>query len=415
MAELSGAENLLLARQTGLFANRGRACGQLTKLAERFGGHIDTQLPVQQLAVGQRQRLEILIVMARGARVLILDEPTAALGTDEASALGAIIRKFAGEGGSVVYISHKLGEVVSLADRITVMRRGTIVATHASSDVTVEQLAAEMVGEVATAAEGVADAEELVEVAMGVRGNSAGPTDIEVVGSLRAVCADAPFPGEAPLRDVNLDVHAGEVVGVAGVVGGGQTTLAEVLAGMIEPGSGTITYAGERVGYVPENRHRDGVALELSITDNMLVHTHGSREFARGLWFDNERIREHVDPLLTRAHVRYGDAGQPMCTLSGGNQQKAVFARELEHEPRIIVAHNPFRGLDVRAIQEVRDAMLRAARAGAGLVLISPDLDELHQIADRIVVMFGGRVVGEVAGGIDVVDPRLGQLMGGLV
>lgn len=226
-----------------VFAHRGRAAAELEKLAERFGGSIDTQRPVQQLAVGQRQRLEILIVMARGARVLILDEPTAALGSDEAAALAGIIRKFAEEGGSVVYISHKLGEVVSLADRITVMRRGEVVASHAAKGVTVEELAIEMVGEV-VAGKGD-DAEELLELAMGVRAGADAQTRAEVVGSLQAVSAPAPFPGESPLREVSLEVHAGEVLGVAGVVGSGQTTLAEVLAGLIDPSSGAITRLGE--------------------------------------------------------------------------------------------------------------------------------------------------------------------------
>lgn len=412
VAELSGAENLLLASQHGFLAHRRPAGKELRKLAERFGGEIDTSRPVLQLAVGQRQRLEILIVMARGARVLILDEPTAALGTDEAAALAEIIRRFAADGGSVVYISHKLGEVVSLADRVTVMRRGQVVASHDTDGVTVEQLAAEMVGEVSSGRAGE-DVDELLELAMGVRTETDARTGSEVVCELRGVSARAPFAGEASLSTVDLQVHAGEVVGVAGVVGSGQTTLAEVLAGLLHPHAGSCTQSGDRAGYVPENRHRDAVALDLSISDNVILHSHGRAEFARGIWFKDDRVRTHVTALLDESNVRHGGADQHIRTLSGGNQQKAVVARELESGPRLVVAHNPFRGLDVRAIAEVRDAMLEAARSGAGLVLISPDLDELHQIADRIVVMFDGRVVGEVS--VDDADgARLGQLMGGL-
>ncbi|MFC8501805.1 ABC transporter ATP-binding protein [Pedococcus sp. NPDC057267] len=413
VAELTGAENLLLVRPDGFLAHRGQAGRELAQLAERFGGQIDTHLPVQQLAVGQRQRVEILIVMARGAKVLILDEPTAALGTDESTALAEIIRKFALEGGSVVYISHKLGEVVRLADRITVMRRGAVVATHSADVVTVERLAAEMVGEVATSKSQSDHVEELVELAMGVRTEGDTPTGRGIVATLRGVCADAPLPGEAPLRGVDLEVRSGEVLGVAGVVGSGQTTLGEVLAGLIPPTAGTFANAGGRAAYVPENRHRDGVALDLSISDNVLVHSHGRRQFARGPWFKEDTVRVHVTELLDRSSVRHGGADQPIRTLSGGNQQKAVVARELEDAPHLVVAHNPFRGLDVRAIQEVRDAMLDAAHRGAGLVLISPDLDELHLIAHRIVVMFNGRVVGEVD--VNEADSaHLGQLMGGL-
>lgn len=414
IAELTGAENLLLAMPEGPIADRRRASRTITDLAERFGGAIDSKLPVQQLAVGQRQRLEILIVMARGAQVLILDEPTAALGTDEAAALGEIIRKFAAEGGSVVYISHKLGEVIRLADRITVMRRGRVVGSHESGAVTVEQLATEMVGELPSKDADV-DQEELLEVAMGLRAIATTGDDSNVICSVRELVAAAPFPGEARLKGLNLEVHAGEIVGVAGVVGSGQTTLAEVLAGFIRPQGGAVRRADKHfAAYIPEHRHRDAVALGLTLVDNLLLHSHRRRSFVRaGLWFNSERVHEHVVELLDRSHVRYDDADQPMRALSGGNQQKAVVGRELEESPDLVVAHNPFRGLDVRAISEVRDAMIAAAAGGAGVVMISPDMDELRQLAHRIVVMFDGRIVGEIAPGDE--DPeRLGQLMGGV-
>jgi ABC-type uncharacterized transport system ATPase subunit len=414
IAELTGAENLLLAMPSGALADRHKAGRTIRELAERFGGAIDPNLPVRLLAVGQRQRLEILIVMARGAQVLVLDEPTAALGTEEADALGQIIRKFAAEGGSVVYISHKLGEVIRLAGRITVMRRGRVVGVHEADAVTVEQLATEMVGEVAAHGSDPEN-DELLEVAMGLRAVSDFSKRTQVICSVKALEAHAPFAGEASLKGVDLDVHAGEVVGVAGVVGSGQTTLAEVLAGFIRPHHGNVTREGGKLaGYIPENRHRDAVALGLTLSDNLLLHSHRRSLFARaGAWFHADRVREHVTKLLDRSHVRYDHADQPMRALSGGNQQKAVVGRELEEQPQLVVAHNPFRGLDVRAISEVRDAMLQAAEAGAGVVMISPDLDELRQLAHRIVVMFDGRIVGEIAPD-DHDAERLGQLMGGV-
>ncbi|GAA1143155.1 ABC transporter ATP-binding protein [Nocardioides aquiterrae] len=414
IAELSGAENLLLAVPSGAVADRRRAGRTITELAERFGGAIDPHLPVRQLAVGQRQRLEILIVMARGAQVLVLDEPTAALGTDEAVALGEIIRKFAAEGGSVVYISHKLGEVIRLADRITVMRRGRVVGSHESGTVTVEQLATEMVGQV-VAKESEVGQEELLEVALGVRAVATTGTETKRICAVKGMVAPAPLPGEAALKGLDLDVHAGEIVGVAGVVGSGQTTLAEVLAGFIRPQGGSMVREGKDfAAYIPENRHRDAVALDLSLVDNLLLHSHRRRTFTQaGLWFNGDRVREHVVSLLDDSHVRYGHPDQPMRALSGGNQQKAVVGRELEEAPLLVVAHNPFRGLDVRAISEVRDALLQAAADGAGVVMISPDLDELRQIAHRIVVMFDGRIVGEISPD-DQDAERLGQLMGGV-
>lgn len=414
IAELTGAENLLLAVPNGAIADRKRAGRTIADLAERFGGAIDPHLPVQQLAVGQRQRLEILIVMARGAQVLILDEPTAALGTDEAAALGEIIRKFAAEGGSVVYISHKLGEVIRVADRITVMRRGRVVGSHESDAVTVEQLATEMVGEV-MAKDSEVEQEELLEVALGVRAVVGAGAESKRICAIKGLVAPAPLPGEASLKGLDLDVHAGEIVGVAGVVGSGQTTLAEVLAGFTRPQGGSMVREGDEfAAYIPENRHRDAVALALSLVDNLLLHSHRRRTFTRArLWFNRDRVRQHVVKLLDGSHVRYGDPDQPMRALSGGNQQKAVVGRELEEGPHLVVAHNPFRGLDVRAISEVRDAMLRAAEGGAGVVMISPDLDELRQMAHRIVVMFDGRIVGEISPD-DQDAERLGQLMGGV-
>lgn len=414
IAELSGAENLILSTPGGAAADRKRAGRTISELAEKFGGAIDPHLPVRLLAVGQRQRLEILIVMALGAEVLILDEPTAALGTEEASALGEIVRKFASEGGSVVYISHKLGEVVRLADQITVMRRGRVVGTHKAEAVTVEQLATEMIGEVA-AQESDADADELLEVAMGLRAAVDFKQQAQVICTVKGVSAHAPFAGEAGLKHVDLEVHAGEIVGVAGVVGSGQTTLAEVLAGFTRPHGGSIVReGGDLAGYIPENRHRDAVAVALTLSDNLLLHSHRRSLFARaGAWFHSERVREHVTEVLDRSQVRYDHPEQPMRALSGGNQQKAVVGRELEESPKLVVAHNPFRGLDVRAIAEVRDAMLHAAAEGAGVVMISPDLDELRQLAHRIVVMFDGRIVGEIAPD-DQDAKRLGQLMGGV-
>lgn len=416
IAELTGAENLLLALPKGPVADRKRASRTINELAERFGGTIDPHLPVQLLAVGQRQRLEILIVMARGAQVLVLDEPTAALGTEEAQALGGIIQKFAAEGGSVVYISHKLGEVVRLADRITVMRRGRVVGRHLSDAVTVEELAVEMVGEVVAADPADPDRRELLEVAMGKRTVAETSESARLVCSARGVTAPSPMPGEAPLKGLDLDVHAGEVVGVAGVVGSGQTTLAEVLAGFTNPQGGVLERPGGDVAaYIPEHRHRDAVAVDLSLSDNLLLRSHRRPEFSRGrAWFDGERVREHVTEVLDRSHVLYATVDQPMRALSGGNQQKAVVGRELDEAPLLVVAHNPFRGLDVRAISEVRDALLLAADAGAGVVMISPDIDELRQIAHRVVVMFDGRVVGEIAPD-DHDAERLGRLMGGVV
>jgi simple sugar transport system ATP-binding protein len=413
--ELTGAENLVLADPTGFLAHRGSASKRIRELGQRFGGEVDPDVPVQSLAVGQRQRLEILIVLARGAKVLILDEPTAALGVEDAVKLNEIIRRFITDGGSVFYISHKLQEVLNIADRVTVLRRGRVTGRHVAGQVSVIELAADMVGQVAsdTSRSSSRATPDLIEVAIGQRARATLATDHSPVCSLRDVRAPAPYVGESALAGLDLTIRAGEVVGVAGVVGSGQSTLAQVLAGLLPVEGGTLDQPDGPVAYVPEHRHDDGVALELSIRDNVVLHSHRRPEFRRGPWFHRERLDQHVSSILSGSRVHGGTPGLPVSGLSGGNQQKLVLGRELDQNPTLVVAHNPFRGLDVRAIQDVREAVLGACDRGAGVVMISPDLDELLQLAHRIVVLFSGRIVGEVQVGEDDLDV-IGQLMGGV-
>jgi ABC-type uncharacterized transport system ATPase subunit len=413
--ELTGAENLILAEQSGFLADRRAASARIRELGRRFGGEVDPDVPVESLAVGQRQRLEIMIVLARGAEVLILDEPTAALGIEDAALLNEIIQRFIGDGGSVFYISHKLQEVLNIADRVTVLRRGEVTGRHDSERVTVVELASEMVGQMVSTDGGrSADgAEDLISVAIGQRARATHSADHAPVCTLTGIRAEAPYVGESALTGLDLTVRAGEVVGVAGVVGSGQSTLARVLAGLHRVEAGTYVAPAGPVAYIPEHRHDDAVAVNLSVRDNVVLHCHRRPEFGRGPWFRRDRIDQHVQEILTRSRVHGGSPTIPVSGLSGGNQQKLVLGRELDEGPDLVVAHNPFRGLDVRAIQDVREAVLGACDAGAGVVMISPDLDELLQLAHRIVVLFAGRIVGEVVVGEDDLD-TIGQLMGGV-
>ncbi len=413
--ELTGAENLVLAEQSGFLARRNSASERIREMGCRFGGEVDPDVPVETLAVGQRQRLEIMIVLARGAKVLILDEPTAALGIEDAALLNEIIRRFIADGGSVFYISHKLQEVLNIADRVTVLRRGRVTGRHEADRVSVVELAADMVGQMVPAdgSRAGSGAGDLINVAIGQRARKALTSDHRPICTLRAVSAPAPYVGESALSGLDLTVRAGEVVGVAGVVGSGQSTLARVLAGLLPVTNGEMSAPSGSIAYVPEHRHDDGVAVELSVRDNVILHCHRRRAFRRGPWFRGERIDDHVREILTRSRVHGGTPDIPVSGLSGGNQQKLVFGRELDERPELVVAHNPFRGLDVRAIQDVREAVLGACDRGAGVVMISPDLDELLQLSHRIVVLFAGRIVGEVQVGEDDLDV-IGQLMGGV-
>jgi ABC-type uncharacterized transport system ATPase subunit len=419
VAELTGSENLILSEGRGFWSNRKEAGDRLMVLAKQFEATIDPDVPINSLPMGQRQRLEILIILARGARILILDEPTAALSLEDAKTLGGIIRKFVSSGGAVFYISHKLKEVSEIADRITVMRRGKVVGRHLASEVTVVELASEMVGEVTQfrsreqSGSATSSSGDLVEVAMGVR------EEVRYSGTSTEVCVltgasvFSTYQSESNLRAIDFSVKAGEVVGVAGVVGSGQTMLAEVLAGVVTPHTGSLNRASGPIAYIPENRHRDALALSLSIRDNLIVHMHKSPSFAKGPWLRRDAIDAHIADTLSSSRVYGAVQDAAASSLSGGNQQKLVLGRELEQKPVLLVAHNPFRGLDVRAIQDVREAINAACRAGCGVVMISSDLDELAQLAHRIVVLFAGRLVGEVDLQKDGSE-ALGRLIGGV-
>jgi general nucleoside transport system ATP-binding protein len=350
---------------------------------------------------------------------LILDEPTASLSAEDAKTLGQIMRGVAAGGGSIFYISHKLNEVKDIADRITVLRRGKIVGRHLTKDVSVEQLAAEMVGELLPLGPSTpqraaaADDDDLVAVALGTREEVHYDGEATEICALRGVSVTSTYKSESGLSNVDLTIHAGEIIGIAGVVGSGQTVLAETLAGLLEPDRGTVWRADGPIAYVPENRHRDALALPLTIRENLLVHSHNQPEYVRGLWFRHGTIDRQISQILNEARVYGADSDAPVSSLSGGNQQKLVLGRELEQKARLLVAHNPFRGLDVRAIHDVRDAIFAACQAGLGVVMISSDLDEIVQLAHRIVVLFAGRIAGEID--IANADPdAIGRLMGGI-
>jgi ABC-type uncharacterized transport system ATPase subunit len=419
IGELTGAENLLLAQRGGLVIDRNKAGERIRDLARRFGGDVDTSVPVHRLPMGQRQRLEILIVLALGANVLILDEPTASLAADDAKILGQIVRTFASDGGTVLYISHKLHEVKAIAEWIWVMRRGEIVACHGAEEVTVNTLAAEMLGEMNRPDRRVGErvsaaaSEDLIDVALGAQTSRHHVGNRRQICALQGVSASSPYKSEADLKHLDLTVHSGEIVGVAGVVGSGQTVLAEILSGLIRPETGVFQWPGGKIAYIPENRHRDAVALGLSIRDNLVIHVHSQPEYAQALFPRREAVDAKAVEMLQTSRVLGATLEAPVSSLSGGNQQKLVLGRELEQAPLLVVAHNPFRGLDVRAISDVKDALIGACEAGAGVVMISSDLDEIIQLADRIVVLFDGRTMGEVtmeSGDLESV----GKMMGGV-
>lgn len=398
------AENLLLGRARGATLDLAWARAAVREAAQRLGTAIDPDARVEDLSVGQQQRVEILKALSRDCDVLILDEPTAVLVPQETAALLATLRRLADEGMAIVFISHKLAEVRAVSDRVSVLRSGRVVGTVPGAT-DERELAAMMVG----------------RPTFGVsRAPTATTRDQPVVLRVQGLSAVG-RQGRPSLRDVHLEVRSGEVVGVAGVSGNGQTELVEVLAGMRRPSAGSVRVgdaelAGAHpaavmaagVGRIPEDRHAS-LVLDLSVAVNLaLEHLD---DFVRGGRLDGSAIRRHAEDLITRFSIRAGPDDR-VRTLSGGNIQKVLLARVLSRDPRLVVVSQPTRGLDVGATEYVRSELLTRRDAGAAILLVSEDLDELLALSDRILVLYEGTVSGEVTA--DGADPeRLGMLMAG--
>jgi general nucleoside transport system ATP-binding protein len=407
------AENVVLGdhRDVGrTFRYRRRAVERrVAELGQRYGLGVHPRARIWQLAVGEQQRVEILKALYREARVLILDEPTAVLTPQEAEGLFQTMRAMAAEGRTVIFISHKLHEVMAVADRITVLRGGRAVATVGVYDTSPRTLAALMVGR-------------------------------EVEGPQRILRDDLPRQepalqvhelwaegdrGSPAVRDVSLTVLHGEIVGVAGVAGNGQRELAEAITGMRPVSAGGVIVAGQRlrlgdprhaialgVAHVPEDRMHTGLAAGLSIASNFALKSYRERSHSHGPFLRLRVIRDRALQLIRRYDVKAPGPATPARQLSGGNLQKVVLGREFSHEPRVLVVAAPTRGLDVGAIETVHSYLRDAAAHGVGVLMISEDLDEILALADRVLVMYGGEIVGEVTPGTATVE-EIGLLMAG--
>ena len=398
------AENVVLGKTPGLSLDPVAVRRRALEAGERFGIAVAPDAIVGQLSVGQQQRVEILKALARDCRILILDEPTAVLVPHEVDALFATLRRLVGDGLSVVFISHKLGEVRAISDRVSVLRRGRLVGTIPGTTAEPE-LARMMVGRptFGVVREGAPAA--------------AGGDPVLRIERLRVETA----AGRPIIRDVTLGVRAGEIVSVAGVSGNGQTELVEVLCGMRRPAAGSVRVDGSElagarpkevmaagVGRIPEDRHASLVG-ELSVAYNLVLER--LDDFRRAGALDERRIRGEAEALMERFSIQ-ARPGDRVTTLSGGNVQKVLLARVLTREPRVLVVSQPTRGLDVGATEYVRRELLARRAAGTAILLVSEDLDEILALSDRIVVMYEGEIVGEMAASEADLD-RLGLLMAG--
>ncbi len=409
---LTVAENVVLGSEitNGLSLDRAAAERAVRELSERTGLHVPPAALVSHLSVGEAQRVEILKTLYRGARILILDEPTAVLSPPEVTELWNVLRTLRADGGTVVLITHKLDEVIDVSDSITVMRQGSTVERMSSRGVTPQAIARAMVGrDVALAL----DAEY-------VPTSSADPSASPILRVQDLTVLDA--RGAVAVQDVSFDIAPGEILGIAGVEGNGQTELVEALAGLraargsaMLDGRDLLSLDVRRRGdaglsHIPEDRHERGLLLEYSVAENLILGQ--QHRFTRGVSMDREAIQRNARALIQRYDIRPADAALQARALSGGNQQKIVIAREMSRDFKVLLAAQPTRGVDVGAIEFIHSRLREARDAGAGILLVSADLAEVLALADRIAVMYGGRFVA-VMSRADATPAVLGGFMTG--
>jgi ABC-type uncharacterized transport system ATPase subunit len=405
-------ENVLLGVEGGRLLAGGfaHARGELEKLARDYGLEVPLDTVVSELPVGLQQRVEILKALYRRAGILILDEPTAVLTPQEAEQLFRMLRRLRDEGKSVILVTHKLREIMAVTDRVTVMRQGAVVGEVATRDTSPRELAEKMVGRA---------------VLLRVEKSPAHPgepllrvRDLEVRDRL----------GVARVKGVSFDVCAGEIVGIAGVSGNGQSELLETLAGIRAPARGSILLHGRDLvreqldphdrralglAHVPEDRLRMGVVTSFAAEDNAILGYHDRAVYQRGPLLNRTAIRAACDEKMSAHDVRPALPAQRISAFSGGNQQKLVLAREIDVDPRVLLIGQPTRGVDIGAIEFIHKKLIALRDAGKALLLVSVELDEILGLADRILVMNGGEIVGEVAGA-DATEKKLGLMMAGV-
>jgi simple sugar transport system ATP-binding protein len=376
-----------------IFIDRKEARKRIIELGKRFGFEIDPDAKVETLSVGWQQRVEILKALYRQAKILVLDEPTAVLTPQETVEIFAVLRRLAAEGHSIIFISHKLYEVLEIADRITVIRRGQVVGSRLPSQTNEDDLAELMVGR---------------RVMLAVdRGKSDPKEPVLTVEKLK-IQQDR---NQEAVKNVSFTVRSGEILGIAGVAGNGQDELVEAITGLRRVNGGTIQLAGENItnwnvrqrrehglGYVPGDRQKYGLVMGFPLTDNLVLTQYYNSPFARGIQRNDAAIEEWAQKMIKEFDVRTPSASVAAATLSGGNQQKVIVAREFSRDLKLLVLDQPTRGLDVGSIEFIHKQAIRKRIAGAGILLVSAELDEILELSDRIAVMYRGEIVAFLDG-----------------
>jgi general nucleoside transport system ATP-binding protein len=407
------AENVVLGTEpvrSGVFLDETAAEKRVADMAKTFRFAVDPGALVEDISVGQQQRVEIMKALYRNADLLILDEPTAVLTPQEALDLFEILATLRREGISIIFISHKLNEVLDIADRVTVLRRGKTIETVPRVGATEASLARAMVGR---------------DVLLRVEKTPAEPGDVLLSVRDLHVRDDRLIE---KVRGVSLDVRAGEIVGIAGVDGNGQTELIDALTGLRRIESGTVTIGDHELthakakaaldagmGHIPEDRQRRGLVLEFSIAENLALHDYAKAPDARWGWTFPNRVVQRAKVLIREFDIRGGGPYTRAGGLSGGNQQKLVAAREISRDPKVLIAAQPTRGLDVGAIEYLHRRLITERDEGRAILLISLELDEILSLADRILVLYEGEIVGDHTGEVSEEEIGLEMLGGGEV
>ena len=401
-------ENIILGAEGGNVLNAAmrRARGELMRLEEEYGLAVDADATIETLPVGLQQRVEILKALYRGAEILILDEPTGVLTPAEADHLFRILRQLKEQGKTVLLITHKLREIMAVTDAVSVMRRGEMVATRRTAETSPEELAELMVGR-----------RVLLQVDKGA------PRPGETKLSVRNVSV-RDGRGVEMVKSVSFDVAAGEIVGIAGVAGNGQSELLQAIAGMVPVAQGTIEIEGRAVvtdpaamrtrglAHVPEDRHHEGLVLPFEENENAALGYHHDEGLTAGPFLDIDAMRADAVAKIEAYDIRPPDPRLKTANFSGGNQQKIVLAREMERDPSVLLVGQPTRGVDVGAIEFIHRRIIEMRDAGKAVLLVSVELDEIRALADRILVMFDGRIVGETTPRAS--EGELGLLMAGV-
>lgn len=406
---LNVLENIVVGTQAAqLILDLNEAEARLGALCSEYGIHLDLHAKIWQLSVGELQWVEILKALYVSVELLILDEPTAVLTPQETEKLFAILRRMKEEGISIIFITHKLKEVMEVSDRVTVLRKGKLVGTVQTSAVTIESLAKMMVGR---------------DVVFRVEKEKQRPgTPILDVRNLSALNDR----GQEALREVTLTVHQNEILGIAGVSGNGQKELFEVLVGVRKPMRGQVLINGKDltgrssqevmksgIAHIPEDRIKEGLVPEFTVEENLVLGLHRKPQFLRRAFLDFDNIRKHARDCIEHFEIVTPSPRQLTRTLSGGNLQKVILARELSQQPICLIANQPTRGLDVGAMEYIHHRLLEQRKNGVGILLFSEDLDEVFNLADRIAVIFRGEILG-IFNSAEVSLDEVGLLMAGV-